>query len=412
MLLYIYLFAMRQSRSRQQAWFSSFQVWLFFEIFISSTGLVLVENVLIPLWSMKDLRRVKDKMVSDVLIFQRRLKYSTDRQGGPGAGLVGLRGSMGAGPDDSSSFNAAEYLYPSYRLARLFPTFPESGLILQYKTPWPKKSLQHEEKSVKTKYDKRFDFFAQTLSRVLVFTLTSMIRLPQPIQDSGVQIFLIGFFGFLIRLHVRLFRLNPFLVALPAFVVIVSVHLLTLSSRNEERVRFLKTHPLASSEDQEENPLSPSAKPAQAQARESKDDHLPSSSLHSPSISLSPSHPPPPDSPPPPLDPNFSLLPNPPHPPPLLVSLSDTIPPPNCASLPLLVPVNETGNQEELSGVLFWENSDDDDEEEGGVCQSSSDESDLSTRRHQTRAASFWEEDEENSSGGDSQEFSDSSFFS
>jgi hypothetical protein len=92
MLFYIYLFAMRQSKSRQDAWFSSFQVWLFFEIFISSTGLVLVEHVLIPLWSMKDLRRVKEKMVSDLLIFQRRLKYSTDRQGqsqSHGAGAAG-----------------------------------------------------------------------------------------------------------------------------------------------------------------------------------------------------------------------------------------------------------------------------------------------------------------------------------
>jgi len=54
MLFYIYLFAMRQSSNRQRAWFNSFQVWLFFEIFIVSTGLVLVEHVLIPLWSMKE----------------------------------------------------------------------------------------------------------------------------------------------------------------------------------------------------------------------------------------------------------------------------------------------------------------------------------------------------------------------
>jgi hypothetical protein len=372
MLFYIYLFAMRQSRGRQQAWFSSFQVWLFFEIFISSTGLVLVENVLIPLWSMKDLRRVKDKMVSDVLIFQRHLKSSTNPQGQ-------VIRSVGVGPP---SFNAAEYLYPSYRLARLFPTFPESGLILQYNTPWPKKSLQHEEKSVKTKYDKRFDFFAQTLSRVLVFTFTSMIRLPQPIQDSGVQIFLIGFFGFLIRLHIRLFRLSSFLVALPAFVVIVSVHLLTLSSRNKERVRFLKTHPL--SEDHQQTPSSPST---QIQAGENKNDgHPPLSVLNCPPNSLSSS-------------PSRSVVP--------ISSLLGITP-----AFPS-VPVNEPEEQEDLSPDLIWESSDDEEEDEQGnrdIYEISS-ESDPLALRDETQAASCIEEEEveEDSSDGSQEEFSDSS---
>jgi hypothetical protein len=393
MLFYIYLFAMRQSRSRQQAWFSSFQVWLFFEIFISSTGLVLVEHVLIPLWSMKDLRRVKDKMVSDVLIFQRRLKYSTDRQGQGAANLVGLRRPMEAGADDSLSFNAAEYLYPSYRLARLFPTYPESELILQYKTPWPKKSLQHEVKSVKRNYDKRFDFFAQTVSRVLVLSLASMIHLPQPLQDSGVQIFLIGFFGYLIRLHVRLFRLSPFLVVLPAFVVIVIVHLLTLSSRNAERVRFLKTHPLADSEEPEEEPLplSPTLVQTQAQAGESKnDDHSPSlSDLHSPPNTTSP---------PSPLDrTSLSLAP-------LVVSTPSLL---DLTSPPPSAPVNEPGLIDEASESLIWESSDEDEGGEGGEegdIYEISDESDSSALRDETRAASL---DEENSSDR-SQEFSDS----
>jgi hypothetical protein len=138
---------------------------------------------------------------------------STTRRGGGGqeqVGLVGLRSAeevstdlMNPNPDGTSScspssypslsFNAAEHLYPSFRIAQLFPTLPESQLILQYRTPWPKRSLQGRDKSVKENYDKRFEFLTQTLSRVRVFTLSSLIQLPQPLQDSALQIFIIGF---------------------------------------------------------------------------------------------------------------------------------------------------------------------------------------------------------------------------
>jgi hypothetical protein len=243
MLLYIYLFAMRQSRSRQQAWFSSFQVWLFFEIFISSTGLVLVEHVLIPLWSMKDLRSVKDKMVSDVLLFQRGLKSLADHQG-QGSGTV-LRGRQGTA-NVSSTFNAAESLYPSYRLARLFPAFPESELILRYKTPWPKNCLQHKEKSVKTNYDTRFDFLTIVLGRVLLFVLRVFFYFPQPLQDLFVEISvtLIGgslvlFFSTMYAHHFLLFIVTVIgvIAALPCVFFMTFSHKPSLPSHSPATVQ-------------------------------------------------------------------------------------------------------------------------------------------------------------------------------
>jgi hypothetical protein len=263
-------------------------------------------------------------------------------------------------------------LYPSFRLAQLFPTFPESALILQYKTPWPKNSLQHESKSVKTKYDKRFEFITQTLSRVVVFTLASMIQLPQPLQDSGLQIFLICFFGFVIRLHVRLFRINPFLAVLPAFVVIVCVHLLTLSSRNAETNRLLKTHPLR---DPEEglNTLSSHAN-INGEIGESKDNELTSPSA----APLPVTSPPPPE-----------------------VTTPQSSPP----ALP--PPADEDRDQDEADGII-WESSDDeDDDDEGDVSYSSSEDSEPTLRHERdTRPASFWEDEDEDGESSEEQEFS------
>ena len=62
MLLYLYLFAMRQTIDNQSAWLKSFLMWLFFEIFLVCTGLVLIEHVLIPLWSMRSVQTVKKKI--------------------------------------------------------------------------------------------------------------------------------------------------------------------------------------------------------------------------------------------------------------------------------------------------------------------------------------------------------------
>jgi hypothetical protein len=280
MLYYVYLFAMNQSSSRQQGWFNSFQVWLFFEIFIISTGLVLVEHVLIPLWSLREVQRVKERIVSDILIFQKKLKHrreqersqrksvmlggasscvsvsqkfssipedqDEDEEQGGVRGATGGRAEGGVGQAmvryDPRSFNAAEFLYASHRMAQLFPQYPESELILQYKTLWPKKSFKHGEKSVKKKYDKRFEFITKTFARVGIFAVTSVIQLPPALQDMGIQMILITAVGYVVRLHLRLFEINPVLVLFPSLLFGLVVYLFVVSGK---RIRAVyQTHPL------------------------------------------------------------------------------------------------------------------------------------------------------------------------
>jgi hypothetical protein len=152
-------------------------------------------------------------------------------------------------------------------------------------------------------------------------------------------------------------------------VVIVCVHLLTLSSRNAETNRLLKTHPLA--EPEEEPTHTPSSDAPVAEAVESKDDNesapplnsLPATSPHSPL--------------------------------PLLSSATPSTP------LPLPPPVREDGDldQDTASGII-WESSDDEDEDDDGDVYLSSDESEPSSR-HETRPASFWEEEEEEDAGAE-----------
>jgi hypothetical protein len=259
MLYYVFLFAMQQTASRQSAWFTSFQVWLVFEIFVTSTGTVLIEHVFVPLMCMKDVQRVKEKIVSDILIFQKRLKDEGRRRAigkalhAVPSGSANNNSNASTGTSDSlNSFNAAEFLYPSHRIAQLFPKYSESELILQYRTVWPKKSFQQngETKSIKKKYDKRFAFVTSTITRVGMFALTSVIQLPPSLQDMGLQVVILTTFGFLLKLHVDLFHIYPLLAFLPTFLVAILVHVSVSGSKPRS---LSLTYPLASSKKEEED---------------------------------------------------------------------------------------------------------------------------------------------------------------
>lgn len=253
MLYYVYLFAMNQSASRQRGWFNSFQVWLFFEIFIVSTGLVLVEHVFIPLWSFREVQRVKEKIVGDILTFQKKLKQQrkvNEKNGCNKLTSISEEGTQYLSNQleyDHRSFNAAEYLYPSHRLAQLFPNYPESELILQYKTLWPKKSFKHGEKSMKKKYDKRFEFLTRTIARVGIFAVTSVVQLPPAIQDMGIQMLLFTVVGYLFRLHVRLYEISPILVIFPSLLIWMLAYLCLVSKRRINTI--YQTHPIANEEE-------------------------------------------------------------------------------------------------------------------------------------------------------------------
>jgi hypothetical protein len=144
MLLYIYLFAMSQSQSRQSAWFQSFVIWVIFEIFFSSTGLVFFFHLLVPLYVLTEVSKIKEKVLLDLILFRekylRRLtnsKGNGDQRDGtsaargvgggadPETGGMIIRSSGQSNNKDPnkdiivSEFNAAKYLFASWRVASI-----------------------------------------------------------------------------------------------------------------------------------------------------------------------------------------------------------------------------------------------------------------------------------------------------
>ena len=241
MLFYIYLFAMRQSPSRQHGWFSSFVVWLIFDIVLVSSGLVMLKHVLVPLCAMGDLRRVKKRVVQDIVKFRARsmagIAYQTNTQD----------------VSESPTFNAAAYFFPSFRLASMFPSLPESLAILQYSTPYPKHALNsNKAKAVQKSYDMRFNFIAIAASRVLVFLLTSIISLPDSLRNVLMELVSASGLSYIILIHIQLYQRSPVLAFLPAIATAITVHFLTLSSRAKSRLDTTSLPPVEKSSNVED----------------------------------------------------------------------------------------------------------------------------------------------------------------
>jgi hypothetical protein len=254
LLLYVYLFAMRQTRSRQSAWFISFLMWLLFEVFISSTGLVLICHILIPLYVFSDVKKIKDKIMRDLVFFRNKFRNrdrnssihsrnTTESEVGKIKMVVNL--SEGA-PEEKKDFNSAKYLFASWRLSWLLVnnhSFVQtnaraevgseiSEMILGFKTPWPKKSLKQSKSSVSREYDEAILLTA--LSRVLMFIVMKLFEMPVMVLDSVVQMMWNGGMGSLMLLMIRLYEVNEYLpLVIVGAILLICMMVMTQEKRFE-----------------------------------------------------------------------------------------------------------------------------------------------------------------------------------
>ena len=229
MLFYIYLFL----EHRQNAWFRSFLVWLVFEIVLCASAIVFVKHVLLPLIAEGNVRRVKKKVVNDIIKFNSSVK----------SGRVNKPASS-----TTATFNAAEYLFPSYYLAAMYSYLPESGAVLHYVTPWPKKAFSGssgDTTSVKDNYDMRFVFLAQAISRVTLFLLMGLVSIPDPMQDILIDLVSTMGLGYLVILHVQLFRIHSVLVILPVMLLSGILYLMTSTCTKASALDLNRSFPSA-----------------------------------------------------------------------------------------------------------------------------------------------------------------------
>ena len=229
MLTYILLFALNQSVNRQGAWALSFLLWLVVEILLVSSLTVLFTHVLVPSLIMKDVNKIKAKLVDSIRAFNNSIKQ------------VRSGGEEGDAEDGQQQkpFSSTDFLFVSSRLAKQWSGLREAKIIAQFRTPWPKQSYQREA-SVSGMYSKKFSALGRSASILAIFFLSNLLQVPPSLQDMLVQMLTTTVVGYTVVIHVDLYRVFPVLVVLPVVVVAVVLHFVIQSRRAQEQLRRQK----------------------------------------------------------------------------------------------------------------------------------------------------------------------------
>jgi hypothetical protein len=236
-LLYIYLFAMRQSESRQTAWLLSFVIWILFDVFVASTMIVIVVHVLIPSLAMRDLHHLKHKLLQLMVRFRRDI-HMKKRQSIEIEKEEKEKNSSNDQSKKSTPFNAAKYLFVSNFISHLHPNLEQSRMIMEFSTPWPKRCYKVVSKDVKNSYENdSSSFLFELLQKFLIIILSNFLSFPPSLQDGAIHLMSICGLGYLIPVFMKLYGISPVLVIGIMICVLVLIHFFIRLDNPEERLK-------------------------------------------------------------------------------------------------------------------------------------------------------------------------------
>jgi phosphate/sulfate permease len=231
MLFYVFLFAIRQNTHRQAAWGRSLAMYLFLDILLISSCMVVFMHILLPSIVMRDVVKIRKKLTETVSKYYQDLAAVEEeeedkeddlskQQQSPLSKSIPARKPMKT--KKPKLFNTAKYLFLSYRMAESYPDLKASKIILQYQSPWPRQSYQH---TIDMKKDYKYSYAAalsRSASIIVIFFLTNLLATPLAIQDMILQMAATIAMGYTILIHIQLYQIFPALVIVPTIGLAVS----------------------------------------------------------------------------------------------------------------------------------------------------------------------------------------------
>jgi hypothetical protein len=228
MLFYVFLFALGQTKYRQDAWFRSFMIWISMEIFVVGTVIVLITHVILPSLIMPDVAKIKDKLVDSIREYQRDLKNKAAEE---------------KADAEEKTFNSAEFFFASSKLAKFYMDLPVAQIISKFSTPWPRQSYQHVV-DVSHRYDRRFSGLSSSVGIILFFFIGNFLIAPPGVQDGMLHSLFTVAVGYLVLLHIQLYNVQPALAFIPLFTICVLVHFIVLSFRKRPQSKIADVAPI------------------------------------------------------------------------------------------------------------------------------------------------------------------------
>lgn len=229
-VFYIYLFALTQQNSAQQAWFNSFILWFIMEVFFVSSGIVFFVHFLLPSFTMGDIKKIRAKL------------------------LYTLEKAEGEHSETTDAFNVANFFFVSTRIAKLYPNLRESKIVLKFESPWPRQSYNHIKKDDKAART-HVKVIGRSLGLIGMLLVSNVLETTQ-VMDMGAEWAMTSIMGFVFIGHIDLYNINHLLVVLPLLLMCIIVHFLIFSDRtrlehqlhNNEIERLARVKPKLSKE--------------------------------------------------------------------------------------------------------------------------------------------------------------------
>jgi hypothetical protein len=180
---------------------------------------------------MKDLAQIKMKLIENIREYQITIKNNKENE-------INFNYQK-----NDESFNAANYLFISTGLSKLFPNVKESKIISQFSTPWPKQSYCRV-KDVSKQYSKKFSTLTRSASILIIFFAGHFLNMPSGFQDMIIHVLNTSVVGYIILMHIQLYQLFPVLVILPSCIIGIIVHFIITSGKADAKIRLAKLFPV------------------------------------------------------------------------------------------------------------------------------------------------------------------------
>ena len=145
--VYVLYFAYTQTMERQLAWAESFALWLAMDAIVISSLDVLVTSVFIPLLIQKDVNTAGESIASLMRSYASKFSerpggmmsgpatpHFTQRQLMPRKTKMARIEESGNQEEWNDEFNAADFFFASFRLAKYFSDIPLAKAIISYRT--------------------------------------------------------------------------------------------------------------------------------------------------------------------------------------------------------------------------------------------------------------------------------------
>jgi Flp pilus assembly protein TadB len=125
-----------------------------------------------------------------------------------------------------ATFNAANHLFVSTRIAKEFMQFPISKAILQFSTPWPIQSFTRDLDKSEESLSKKINEYMSSLTEYCFVILNIFINMPNNLQDNIIQFISTSIIDGFIVTCIILYNISSFLaIVLIAVVLFITLYL-------------------------------------------------------------------------------------------------------------------------------------------------------------------------------------------